>query len=254
MKNLSKRQIVTIVVTLITIVLNILANALPFNGKGTGEISDRFQILFVPAGYVFAIWFFIYLGLIAFTIFQALPAQRDSKLLDRIAPAYWIANTANVVWLFLWHWEYFPLTLVVMLVILASLIALYRQFGKAGRKFTRAEKSFVEAPFGIYLGWISVATIANATQVLYYSGWNGAGISPVIWTVIMLTTATILGILMLAREKAFDYAAVLVWAFIGIANKQAGIPTVVYAAWAASGVIILAGLITFIQQRRAKVS
>jgi len=254
MKNLSKRQVITIAVTLITVVVNILANALPFNGQGTGEISDRFQILFVPAAYVFSIWGLIYLGLIAFTVFQALPAQRDNVLLDRIAPMYWIANIANMVWLFLWHWEFFSQTLVAMLVILASLIALYRQFGKAERKLTRAEKSFIEAPFGIYLGWISVATIANATQVLYYNGWNGAGISPEIWTVIMLAAATILGILMLVREQAFDYAAVLVWAFIGIANKQAGIPTVVYSSWVAAGVIILVGLITFIRERRAKVS
>lgn len=252
MKKLNTRQVITILVTLLTITFNILANALPFNGLGTGEISDRFQILFVPAGYVFSIWGLIYLGLIAFTVYQALPAQRENTLLNRIAPAYWTANIANVVWLFLWHWEYFPFTLAVMLVILASLITLYRQFGKEGRKLTKAEISFVEAPFGIYLGWISVATIANATQVLYFSGWNGAGISPIIWTVIMLAAATVLGMLMLLREWAFDYAAVLVWAFIGIANKQAGNPTVVYAAWTAAGVIIAVGLITFIRKRRER--
>ena len=244
MKKMTKRQIITILVTLLTIVLNVLANALPFNGQGTGAISDRFTILFVPAGYVFSIWGLIYIGLIAFTVFQALNSQRENALLDQIAPAYWVANIANNVWLFLWHWEYFPLTLVVMIAILASLLTLYLQFGKITLPLTTAEKWLVKVPFSIYLGWVSVASIANISQVLFYLGWNGFGMSPVVWTVIMLAVAALLGILMLLREKNFSYAAVLIWAFIGIAVKQAATPTVLYTAWAAAGVVAATGLIT----------
>ena len=88
--------------------------------SGTGEISDRFAIYFVPAGYVFAIWGVIYLGMIAYTVYQALPAQRDNPLLNKIAPAYWIGNLSNIAWIFLWHYEFFPLTLVAMLTLLAG--------------------------------------------------------------------------------------------------------------------------------------
>lgn len=244
MNKMTKRQIITILVTLLTIVLNVLANALPFNGQGTGEISDRFSILFVPAGYVFSIWGLIYIGLIAFTVFQALNSQRENTLLDRIAPAYWIANMANNVWLFLWHWEYFPLTLVVMVTILTSLLALYNQFRKIASPLTKTEKWLVKVPFSIYLGWISVASIANISQVLFFLGWDGFGMSPVVWTVIMLAVAALLGILMLLREKNFAYAAVLIWAFIGIAVKQAATLTVLYGAWVAAGVVAATGLIT----------
>lgn len=221
MKRITTRQVLTILVTLLTIILNILANALPFNGQGTGEISDRFDVLFVPAGYVFLIWFFIYVGLIAFTIYQALPAQADNALLDRIAPITWIANMANNVWLFLWHWEQFPLTLAAMIVILVSLIYLYVQFGKTRTALTRPEKLLVKLPFSIYLGWISVATIANVSQVLFSIGWSGWGLSAQVWTVIMLLVATIVGLLMLLRKLDFAYALVLVWSFAGIAVKQA---------------------------------
>ena len=245
MKKLTSRQIITILVTLLTIILNVLANALPFNGQGTGEISDRFSILFVPAGYVFSIWGLIYIGMILFTAYQALNSQRENSLIDKIAPAYWIANMANNVWLFLWHWEFFPLTLIAMLTILVSLISLYRQFDKTDSPLTPSEVWLVKIPFSIYLGWISVATISNISQVLFFTGWNGFGLSPEIWTVTMLAIAAALGILMLLRERDFAYAAVLIWAFIGIAAKQADNPIIVYSAWTAAGLIILWSLITF---------
>jgi len=252
MKKINTRQVITIFVTLLTIVLNVLANALPFNGQNTGEISDRFAILFVPAGYVFSIWLFIYVALIAFTVFQALPAQAENKLLDRIAPAYWIANLANNVWLFFWHWNLFPLTLLAMGVILVCLVYLYLQFAKNGQPLTKSEKWYVKLPFSIYLGWISVATIANVTQVLYFIGWDGFGLSTIIWAVIMLIVASAVGLLMLLREQDIAYALVLVWAFAGIALKQAETAMVASTAWFASGLLLLVVLWTIIRMFRLK--
>lgn len=249
MKKFNSRQIITILVTLLTIILNVLANALPFNGQGTGEISDRFSILFVPAGYVFSIWGLIYIGMILFTVYQALNSQRENSLIDKIAPSYWIANMANNVWLFLWHWEFFPLTLIAMLTILLSLISLYRQFNKTESPLTPSEVWLVKVPFSIYLGWISVATVANISQVLFFTGWNGFGLSPEIWTVTMLAVGAVLGTLMLLRERDFVYAAVLIWAFIGIAAKQANNRTIVYSAWSAAGFIILWSLVTLIVKK-----
>ena len=110
-------RLLTILFTIATITVNALANILPFNGQTTGEISDRFPIRFVPAGYVFAIWGLIYLALLAFAIYQVLPAQRDTKVLDEIAPLYWLASIANAVWIVLWHYEFFTLTIIVMAIL-----------------------------------------------------------------------------------------------------------------------------------------
>lgn len=237
MRSINFRQLLTILVTLLTIVVNILANALPLNGQSTGEISDRFSIFFVPAGYVFSIWGLIYLGMIAFTIYQALPAQRENELLKKISPAYWIGNIANAIWIFLWHYEFFPLTLIAMLTLLASLLYITIEVSKVRSKLNNSQKWFVQLPFSIYLGWISVATIANISQVLFYIGWGGFGISPEAWTVIMLLVATTLGILMLARERAVPYALVLVWAFVGIALKQTAAPVVANTAWVTAALL-----------------
>jgi hypothetical protein len=119
------RQALVVVATLAVITVNVLANALPLNGQNTGEISDRFDILFVPAGYVFSIWSLIYLGLIAYSIFQASPGQRENPRLRRIGYLYVLSSIANIVWLFLWHYEVFTLTLVAMVTILLSLILIY---------------------------------------------------------------------------------------------------------------------------------
>ncbi len=113
------RQWVNLLAFGATFALNGLANALPLNGQSTGEISDRFQVYFVPAGYVFSIWGLIYLGLGAFAVYQALPAQREAPRLRRIGYLFALSCLANIAWLFLWHYEQFPLTLVAMLSLLA---------------------------------------------------------------------------------------------------------------------------------------
>ena len=239
MKKMSGTQIITILATLLTITVNGLANALPLNGQGTGEISDRFAIHFVPAGYVFSIWGLIYIGLIAFSLYQALPAQKDNELIKKFTPAYWISNLANTAWIFLWHYEFFPLTLVAMITLLVTLIYIYRQLPKTDHALDNSKKWFVKYPFSIYLGWISVATIANVSQVLFFFNWSGWGISPVIWTVIMIAIATLLGLLMQWRENDWLYVLVLVWAFAGIAISQANIALVANTAWTAGALLVL---------------
>ena len=105
------RQILVLIAAFATIIFNILANALPLNGLNTGELSDRFQIFFVPAGYVFSIWGLIYLGIIAYAIYQVLPAQKENPRLRSIGYLFILSCLANISWLFLWHYELFEFTL-----------------------------------------------------------------------------------------------------------------------------------------------
>lgn len=238
---MKRHQVLNIFFTLLTLTVNGLANALPLNGQLTGEISDRFPIRFVPAGYVFIVWGVIYLGLIAFAIYQALPAQRDSETLRRISPPYWLASAANSIWIFLWHYEYFTWTVLVMTALLLSLIVLYRRLRASQDQGNANFRRFVQLPFSIYLGWISVAAIANAAQWLYFLNWRGWGLSDEVWTVIMLLVATGLGVAMLRREQDTAYALVLVWAFVGIALKQADSALVAYSAGGMAVLLFLLG-------------
>ena len=243
------RQSGVILATVLALTVNVLANTLPLNGQDTGAISDRFSIYFVPAGYVFAIWGLIYVGWIAYSIYQALPAQRDSALLRDIAPWYILSGLANAAWLFAWHYNQFVLSLGIMLVLLAALIVIYRRL-EVQQPASRAEFWTAYATFSVYLGWISVATIANATGVLDYLGWNGFGISEPMWAVIMLVVATVLGLLFSVRRADVAYVSVLVWAFIGIAVKQNSTPLVSVTAGAAAAVLALSLFFTVPRSRR----
>ena len=244
------RQMLVLLAVIVVIAVNILAVTLPLNDLDTGEISDRFEVFFVPAGYVFSIWSLIYLGLIAYGIFQVLPTQKENPRLRSIGYLFMLSSLANITWLFLWHYEVFLFTPVAMLTILLSLIAIYLRLDVGHAQVSTAEKWSVHIPFSIYLGWISVATIANITQWLYYLDWNGWGISPEIWAVIMLAAGVIISALMSLRRADIAYSLVLVWAYIGIAVKQAGSPLVANAAWIAAVLILVMLVVGVIRKRQ----
>ncbi|HSO11480.1 MAG TPA: hypothetical protein VLT51_03835, partial [Anaerolineales bacterium] len=190
------RQITNLVTVVIALAVNILASALPLNGQNTGEISDRFQVYFVPAGYVFSIWGIIYLGWIAFTIFQFKPSQKENPRLQRLGYLFALSNIANAAWLFTWHYNYFGLGVLVMLALLGLLIASYLRLDVNRVSVTRAERWSVDIPFSIYLGWITVATVANVTDWLYLVEWSGFGIPATTWAVIMIAVASLIGLAM----------------------------------------------------------
>ena len=233
----SVRQLVTIVGLVATLVVNALANILPLNGLRSGDVTAQNPVLFVPAAWVFAIWGVIYTGLTAFAIFQALPGQRENSRLRRIGGLFVVASLANSAWIFAWHYRNFPLSMVCMLILLGSLIGIYLRLGTGRTRVSTAETWAVRVPFSIYLGWITVATIANASQLLYVLGWNGWGISPVTWTIIMVGAAVVVAALMAVTRRDVAYLVVPVWALIGIALRQAPTPAVSTAAWVAAGIV-----------------
>jgi hypothetical protein len=244
------RQVIVVVATLATIVVNGLASSLPLNGVTTGEISDLFEVYFVPAGYVFSIWGVIYLGLLAYTVYQALPAQRENAKLCRIGYLYVGASIANIAWLFLWHYQIFALTVPAMVALLGLLIALYLRLEIGQKAVTAGQRWAVNVPFSIYLGWITVATIANVTSLLEYWEWNGWGIYPEYWAVIMLVVGAIVAAAVSITRGDIAYIAVIVWAFAGIAVKHADTSIVATTAWVAATAValtLLAGV-----PRRAK--
>src|SRR5215208_1222515 len=228
------RQSANLLSVILALTINILASVLPLNGQNTGEISDRFQVYFVPAGYVFAIWGVIYLGWIAFTIFQLHPSQKENPRLRRLGYLFAMSNLANAAWLFCWHYNQFGLSVIVMLTLLGLLIASYLRLNVNHSSVTRGEYWSVDIMFSVYLGWITVATVANISDWLYLVRWDGFGIPAQTWAVIMLAIASLLGLAMALRRKDVGYLIVLAWAFIGIAAKQTSAPDVVLSAWIAA--------------------
>ena len=244
------RQISVVLALIITIVINIMSNALPFNNLSAPEIADSFDVYFVPAGYVFSIWSLIYLGLIVYAVFQLLPAQRENSRLRQTGWWFVLSCAANSIWLFLWHFGYFALSVLAMLTLLISLIVIYLRLGVGQQAVPSSERWLVQLPFSIYLGWITVATIANITAFLDFIDWNGFGLSPEIWTYIMLVVAIAVAALMAYLRQDIAYLLVLIWAFIGIGVEQSDTTQVANSAYLAAGIVGIFVILVIIQKFR----
>ncbi|MCJ7432419.1 MAG: hypothetical protein MUO77_02925 [Anaerolineales bacterium] len=244
------RQLANVLSVVFALTVNILASALPLNGQNTGEISDRFQVYFVPAGYVFAIWGIIYIGWIAFAIYQFRPAQKQNPRLRGLGYLFALSGVFNAAWLFCWHYNLFGLSVLVMLTLLGLLIVSYLKLNVGRTSVSNGEKWCVDIPFSVYLGWISVATVANVTEYLYSIHWTGFGIAPQVWAVIMLAIACLLGFLMTISRRDSGYAFVLVWSFAGIAQKQADTALVANGAWVATLFVFGLAIYSTIQRHR----
>jgi hypothetical protein len=232
------RQVLVLLSTIGVVVVNGLASTVRLNGQTTGDISDQFDVYFVPAGYVFSIWGLIYLALIAYSIYQLLPSQRENPRQRATGWLYVLSGVANVVWLFLWHYEYFAFSLVAMVALLLLLIAIYLRLGTGRTRVPAAETWFLRVPFSIYLGWITVATIANVTSLLDYLGWDGWLLSAEAWAVIMLFAAALIASAVSITRGDVAYVLVIVWALIGIAVKHSDTALIAIVAGFLAGFVL----------------
>lgn len=238
------------------LIINGLANTIKIGGRTTGEVSEAIPNLFVPSGITFAIWGLIYLLLSVFTIYYQgrIFFNSDNKLhelLRRMGPFYLLSSIFNILWLLTWHYFLIILSLPIMLCLLVSLVAIYLRLGIGKLKRNLIQKLILELPFSIYLGWITVATIANVTAVFVYLGWDRFGLAEEMWAVLMMAVATAIALLVLFLRRDLAFATVVAWAFWGIWLKRnhpgtVFVPSVAYSALIGLGIIFLGLIATII--------
>lgn len=241
-----RRQLVTVVTYVVTVAVNGAAVAIPLGGVTTAELSDRFPVLVTPANYVFGIWSVIYLLLLGFTAYQALPAQRADPMLRRLGYLPALTGVLNAAWVVVWQYQAFVLTVPIMLALLVTLIAIYRRVREPAVATAGGGLHgwLVVMPFSVYLGWITVATIANISQMLYHAGYRGAPIGETAWAFIVLAVGVAIAAAMLVRHRDIAFGLVIVWAYAGIAVKQWDVTV---AAWmAVVGAVIVGAMILMV--------
>ncbi len=238
-----------------TLIMNFLSGTTVFGSKNVGQISKMFPNLFAPAGYAFAIWGLIYLLLIAFVVHQwvAWFSKKEDSHLRQIGLSFSLANLANGLWVVAWLNLYIGFSAILMLVLLGSLIAitlkLRLELGDAPKRII----ALVWWPITIYLGWIIVAAVANITVLLVSQGWYGGSISSETWTVVMITIATFIYLLLVYLRNMREAALVGIWALIAIAVKQWGEqPNIVWTAIISSAVLVIAVVIHAVKNFRLK--
>lgn len=243
------QKLAVTVATAVTLVVNALSAALPLNGRTPGEISDLYPSDFTPAGYVFSIWGLIYLGLVAYTVWQWRASGTAASRAQSVAWPYVASACANVAWIFCWHWLRIGLAMLAMLVLLASLATIYARL-RAAPPASFCERAALDATFSVYFGWICVATLANlSVLVLATGGWPPA-LGPAGWAMAMLAAAAavFLGVGLRRRDPVF--MAVFLWAAVGIAARESQRPAVAALAWAAAGLVAAALLYVVVRDRR----
>ncbi len=220
--------------------MNYLANALPINNKTTGQLSEQYPNLFTPAGVTFSIWGIIYLMLLVFLIIQF--REQNKQMIAAIGWAFAVSCLLNALWIVAWHYEQLPLSVLIILGMLITLLIINRNLLNFSPGFSRAA-------FGIYLGWICIATIANMTALLVNYNWGAWGISSEVWAIIMIAAGTLISALAIYKLDNPFVGLAVIWAFVGIILKrQTDFPSIVIAAAAGIVIVSLLTIIMFYRQ------
>ena len=224
-------------VTLVgALVVNFLANRLPLGGRTTGELSALYPNLFVPAGLTFSIWGVIYLLVGAWAVVQFLPSRAHLGM--RIAAAFAASSVLNAAWLLAWHDTRVALSVGIMLALLAVLLYLNVLLRDAEAPVPLLPR----AAFGVYLGWVLVATLVNVTAFLVSVGWEGGGVSPASWAAVLVVVGTGVAVATMRQLRAPFPGLAVAWAFAGIAlNRWTDAPVV---AWTAVAMILVVAAAT----------
>lgn len=214
----------------LVLVLNALSNTLPINDQSMPEISAKYPSLFTPAGFTFSIWGVIYLALLVFVVYQALPSQRNNETIARISRVFQINCVANATWIVAWHYDLLSVSLLIMLVLLVTLILIYRALLAEIEGASITQYIVLHLPFSLYAGWITLATIANISVVQTGNGWDNVGMTAVSWTLLKLALAGAIGATIVLRYRDVIFVLVVAWAAYGISVMQSATPAVSGAA------------------------
>ncbi|MEI8111562.1 MAG: tryptophan-rich sensory protein [Chitinophagia bacterium] len=240
-----RTSLITWIAFFAVIMVNALANILPINGYNTGQVSDFYPNYFVPAPFTFSIWGVIYLMLLLYaitvTVFVEYKPLADHKAKDYIAaihPWFMISCILNMAWIYTWHHLYITWTVIIMLLLLYSLIQVFIKGHGLLKTYPLYLQFLLGAPFTIYLGWITVATIANITALLVSKGWQGGPLGPDIWSAIMMTIAVVLALFMLLKFRIAGFSLTIAWALWGIRASQSAASEMI-ARISMAGVIAL---------------
>ncbi len=225
---------------IVTLAVNGLANTSILGGKTTAQISNQYPTLITPAGYVFAIWGIIYALLAVFVVYQALPSQRNKEFHNQVSALFILSSVFNVVWIFLWGYNYIAASVVPMLALLASLAAIYLRLKVGRSNVSRREKAFVHLPFSVYLGWISVAAAADIAAALSSAGWIKWTSTDAIWGIVAAIIVLGVTLTVLATRRDIAFGLVIIWALVGIAVNQSAVPNIVYTAEIGAAVVAVA--------------
>lgn len=226
MKKIRILSILNFIALLLHIAMSAAVQTKQFNNRDVAEVSNMFPTLFTPAGFTFSIWGIIYLTLMAMCIhhiavsFRQNASHADNKAITKMGGWFILNNIATAAWLYVWTHLQIAIAEILIVIQLISLVAIHSRLDIYAINRPLSNKIFTQVPLSIYLGWISIATIANTAVYLTSLHWSGWGLPADAWTLIMIIIALVLSIAMIFLRDNVFFALVVVWALAGIFFRQ----------------------------------
>jgi hypothetical protein len=239
------RAFLVVAATIGVLAFNWLAATGRIGGADTGEISNKYSTLVTPAGYAFSIWGLIYVGLVAFGVYQLLPAN-----IARFRPVrslYIFTCALNCAWLYFWHAEQIVVCFVIIVALCITLFLINYHL-KGPRSL--ADNWIVKAPFGIYFGWVTAAMSVNFVIMLKYLRLDLSFTAETILGVVLILAVAVAAIAIRVKLTNYFYPIAVAWALTAIAVKQSG-KTAIVAAAALGVVACLIATMSFVMNLRS---
>ncbi|MEQ1737005.1 MAG: tryptophan-rich sensory protein [Rhodoglobus sp.] len=233
------------------------AGGTPIQDAAGGALAAD-ATLIAPAASAFGIWSVIYLGLIAYAMWQLLPGQSSGERHRRLG--FWVAASLvlNAFWILSIQFDLLPLSVPIIIVLLAVLIQAFRQAVQYQAAST-LDAVITDGSIGLYLGWVCVATAANVTALLVASGFTGWGLAPELWSVVVIAVAAAAGVLLAVAGKgriapALSLGWGLSWVAVGRLGGEPASAVTGFAAIAAVVVVLAATVVTRVRRGAARAS
>lgn len=233
------------------ITVNVLSHLLPLGGKTTKQISDQYYIYITPAGYAFTIWSLIYVLLAGFIFYQL---RRDTGTRDSVEDiGIWFILSCifNIAWLFLWHYLYIEWSVGIMLLLVLSVLVIYRKT-RSIHYPTIGETLFVKLPFSIYLGWVCAAFVVNVGIVIHKNGWSPFGLTELGWSIALLCIGAVLAILISRHYRDSILPLVFVWAYLAISIEHKDVDKILLSSFILAAILFIYAIWLFFARNRER--
>ncbi len=198
----------------VTLVINTLGALGVFNGLSQKQVSDMFPTLITPSPSTFSIWSLIYSLLIASVILMIVK-QKDSyyrQATSRLTLLFPLSCMMNIAWIVAFSYVQIELSVLFIFGLVLTLALICKQL----LHIQEGGRWLLPLSFGLYTGWLFIATVVNISAALVKLGWNGFGLADEIWAAIILIVAVLLviGVQLSLRNAVFPLP--VAWAYFGI--------------------------------------
>lgn len=237
---------------ILAVIWQIGATFLPQLGLGEqiGDRSDSVRTLITPAGWAFSIWGLLFLGSALYAVWQALPAQRNNPLLDKIGWYSAVALAAQGAWATYTQWANLTvISAIIISVSLGALLAILRALVAVRRRFTKGERWLVVPVFSALAAWLSAASIVNIAATLTYYGVGGGEPLPLLAALIIMLGGIIAALAVWRSRGNPYYAGVFCWALLAIYFRGGQESSWIAAACAVSALAVIYAMLAKLSDR-----